>query len=245
MALTQKAKTELLQARQLNIEPYQKDGRVLVRTSRVAATYRVLVDATGSVTAAGKHWEDASGEPLLSKTRLGQTFAPTQETVKRGASDTIALRNGQQVVVRTWDASGKYKYTATGKRYYAKRKSEYIVEVPVLILGRRSAQEQGRASRERESKYTRYAYMPVSQFGVSAIFANSSQTPAQLEKRIKDAVLSKLAYVVGENNLKIIHEESQEQWTLDETEKWRYSELTVLQNDGGGGKHRGRDASTA
>jgi hypothetical protein len=200
MVLSQKIKAELTQAMGLGLIPDQKDGRILVRTSRVAATYRVLVDATGELTQAGIHWEDATGEPLLSKKRKGHTFTPNQETVKKGASETIALRNGQQVVVRSWDGS-KYKYTATGRRYYAKRKKEYIIEIPVRILGHRSAAERGR-TRSRNEEYTRHAYMPVSQFGISQIFANSSMTEAQREKTIKNAVLGKLAYVVNDDGKK-------------------------------------------
>jgi hypothetical protein len=133
MGLGPKAKADLLQARQLKIEPYQKDGRVLVRTSRIAATYRVLVDATGALTQAGTHWEDATGEPLLSKKRKGHTFSADQETVKKGASETIALRNGSSAVVRSWDGS-KYKYTATGKRYYKKREKNTLSRSPCEFM---------------------------------------------------------------------------------------------------------------
>ena len=59
------------------------------------------------------------------------------------------------------------------------------------IIGHRSAQEQGRA-RTRETTYERHAFMPVSHFGVAAIFANSSLSEAQLEKRIENSVLRKL-----------------------------------------------------
>ena len=74
--------------------------------------------------------------------------------------------------------------------------------MPVNIIGHRSASEQGR-SRTRDSTYTRKAYMPVSHFGVAAIFANSSLSEAQLEKRIKDSVMRKLPYVIDEHGKKI------------------------------------------
>ena len=68
-------------------------------------------------------------------------------------------------------------------------------------------------------------------FGVAAIFANASLRKAQLERRIKDSVMKKLPYVVN-NGEKVVHEESQGTRTLDETKKWRYSELTVIQHEG-------------
>ena len=69
--------------------------------------------------------------------------------------------------------------------------------------------------------------MPVSHFGVAAIFANASLTSTQRVKRLKDAVMRKLPYVINERGQKVIHEESQEIWILDENGEWRYSELTV------------------
>ena len=114
---------------------------------------------------------DELNQTLLTDGVRGQTFDDKQAVVKRGASEYIKLRNGTEVIVRTWNGS-KHKYTQTGKRYFAKQKTEYIIEIPVNIIGHRSAQEQGRA-RTRDSSYTRNAYMPVSQFGVASIFANA------------------------------------------------------------------------
>jgi hypothetical protein len=222
--------------------PYQKDGRLLVRTSPPGgkATYRVLADATGKLTAAGRHWEDeyGDGEPLLTVGIKGQTFNEQQPVTQRGASEFIKLRSGREVIVRSWNGL-KYIYTALGRKYFQKQRKEYVIEVPVIIRGMRTAQERGRA-RARDGGYQRKAFMPVSHFGVSQIFANASLSPAQLEKRIKDLVLKKLAHVENEDGDKILHEESQEIWILDPAVKCRYSELTVLQHAGarreGGGK---------
>ena len=82
-----------------------------------------------------------------------------------------------------------------------------------------------------QGTYERKAYMPVSHLGVAAIYANVSMSPTQLEKRIKDSVMRKLPYVANERG-KVVHEESQASWILDETEKWRYSEMTVIPNEG-------------
>ena len=217
----------------LGNEPYQKDSRVLIRTNAPyykTATYRLLVNASGNKTPAGEYYEDVFNQILMTDGVKGQTFNDKQAVIKRGASEYIKLRNGTEVIVRTWNGS-KYKYTQTGKRYFAKQKTEYVIEIPVNIIGHRSANEQGRA-RTRDSSYTRNAYMPVSHFGVAAIFANASLTSTQRVKRLKDAVMRKLPYVINERGQKVIHEESQEIWILDENGEWRYSELTVIQNEG-------------
>ena len=217
----------------LGNEPYQKDSRVLIRTNAPyykTATYRLLVNASGNKTPAGEYYEDEFNQILMTDGVKGQTFNDKQAVIKRGASEYIKLRNGTEVIVRTWNGS-KYKYTQTGKRYFAKQKTEYVIEIPVNIIGHRSANEQGRA-RTRDSSYTRNAYMPVSHFGVAAIFANASLTSTQRVKRLKDAVMRKLPYVINERGQKVIHEESQEIWILDENGEWRYSELTVIQNEG-------------
>ena len=142
---------------------------------------RVLVDATGKKTAAGDHYENEDGKTLLTDGVKGQTFNDKQAVIKHGSSKYIVLRNGKKVVVRTWNGT-KYKYTAIGKRYFAKQNKEYVIEIPVNIIGYRSASEQGR-SRTRDGTYTRKACMPASHFGVAAIFANASISKAQLEKR--------------------------------------------------------------
>jgi hypothetical protein len=52
---------------------------------------------------------------LLTEGVKGQTFNDNQGVTKRGASEYIVLRNGKEVVVRTWQGT-KYTYTAIGKR---------------------------------------------------------------------------------------------------------------------------------
>jgi hypothetical protein len=70
----------------------------------------------------------------------GQSFDDKQAVIKRGASEYIKLRNRAEVIVRSWNGA-QYKYTQTGKRYFAKQKKEYVIEIPVNIIGHRSANE--------------------------------------------------------------------------------------------------------
>ena len=137
--MNQKTKDDLFMARGLGNEPYAKNGRILVRTNAPyynTATYRLLVDATGRKTAAGEYYEDEFNQNLLTEGVRGQSFDDKQAVIKRGASEYIKLRNGTEVIVRSWNGS-KYKYTQTGKRYFAKQKKEYVIEIPVHIIGHR------------------------------------------------------------------------------------------------------------
>ena len=170
MATQRKMKEALSAGRGHGNAPYQKAGRLLVRTnapSESKARYRVLAQADGELTSAGRAWQDMVGPdaPLLTTGTRGQTFQSDQPTEQRGASEYIKLRNGKEAIVRTWTGSN-FVYTQMGRAYFAKKPSKYIVEVPVKIVGRRSANEAGRGNRGRAGDYTREAYMPVSVFGI-------------------------------------------------------------------------------
>ena len=68
--MNQKTKDDLFMAQGLGNEPYQKDGRVLIRTNAPyykTGTYRLLVNASGVRTYAGRYYEDEFGQHLLPK----------------------------------------------------------------------------------------------------------------------------------------------------------------------------------
>jgi hypothetical protein len=86
--------------------PYQKAGRLLVRTNAPSDNqlqYRVLANADGELTSAGRAWQDMVGPdaPLLTTGTRGQTFQSDQPTEQRGESEYIKLRNGKEAIVRT------------------------------------------------------------------------------------------------------------------------------------------------
>ena len=73
---------------------------------------------------AGKHFYTLMGEELP---EFGQGV------VIRGNAE-LTTRNGKLQKLRHWDAGeNKYKYTAAGKKYYQKNRSQWIVHVPLLI----------------------------------------------------------------------------------------------------------------
>ena len=103
-----------------------------------------------------------------------------QRTVHRGASEFIKDLRGKEHQVRKWTGRS-YTYTRLGRSYFDTDQAKFIVEVPVLIEGRRGA---GRDHRRDGETYERRAMMPVSHFGVGEIELSERLTDAQKQIRI-------------------------------------------------------------
>ena len=84
-------------------------------------------------------------------------------TIHHGASEYIQDLRGKEHQVRKWNERS-YAYTRLGRTYFDANKAKFIVEVPVLIEGRRGA---GRDHRRDGEAYERRAMMPVSQVRLS------------------------------------------------------------------------------
>jgi hypothetical protein len=61
-----------------------------------------------------------------------------QSTIHHGASEFIKDLRGKEHQVRRWNGQN-YAYTRLGRTYFDANKARVIVEVPVLIEGRRGA----------------------------------------------------------------------------------------------------------
>ena len=145
---------------------------------------RTLVSPAGP-TALGRLWADATGRHLPER-----GFRMDQPTIHHGASELIKDLRGKEHQVRNWNGRS-YTYTSLGRAYFdaAGNKARYIIEVPVLIEGRRGA---GRDHRRDGEAYERRAMMPVSHFGVGEVQLSERLTSAQKEIRIKKMVLDSL-----------------------------------------------------
>ena len=105
---------------------------------RVGANHRVLVGTGGAVTAAGRLYEELSGETLET-----WSYDTNQTPIRIGNAERIKLRGGREKLVRSWDATaddgrGEYRYTALGKRFFSRERQEYIVRVPASFTGTRA-----------------------------------------------------------------------------------------------------------
>ena len=63
-------------------------------------------------------------------------FNDAQEPVRKGALQFIKTAKGRLQEVRRWDAEkARFVYTNLGRRFFATTRTEWIVEVPVVITG--------------------------------------------------------------------------------------------------------------
>ena len=206
------------------VKPHHRNGRLLLRTER---GYKVLVDDRGRATRAGDYYADQTGTNL--PTGLGIDYS--QQPERRGATEYIKDRKGKIYKARTWDGS-KFNYSAIGKRFFSKRKSEFVVEVPVQIHGIRD----GRGNRTGD--YIREAWMPTKSLGIANIVVSETLTEAERKREIERIVLEQLPKREETDGRWLLHEESQERWYLDDSRDWRISELKVTFDDEGGASTR-------
>ncbi len=92
-----------------------------------------LIGNDGKKTPAGLYWEQKAGAPPLPDGGFLQ-----QAARREGNTETIELRGGKRAVTRRWDpGSGEFKFTALGKKYYSTLRRSYVVDVPIIIKGKR------------------------------------------------------------------------------------------------------------
>ena len=81
----------------------------------------------GRTSEAGTYYSEISGR------RLEENWDPDQIVTKIGRTDYIQVA-GKSHAVRTWQpTSSTYKYTALGRQFYARRQSEYVVSLPIIL----------------------------------------------------------------------------------------------------------------
>ena len=195
------------------VEPHYRNGRLLLKTGR---GYKVLVDDRGKGTKAGDYYADQTGTQLP----IGLGIDYSQQPERRGATEYIKDRKGKEYKARTWDGSN-FKYSAIGKRFFSKRKSEFVVEVPVQIHGIRDGKG------NRTGDYIREAWMPTKSLGIANVVISETLTEAQRKQKIESTVLDQLPKREETDGRWLLHEESSEKWYLDDARDWRISELKV------------------
>ena len=130
MAIT-KAIKQLLQQSSNNVpERVTSRGSNALRLKLVDGKSVMILNNKGEVTEYGKFWYNEVRKEALP--RAG--FDPETPIIRRQLTDYIALRNGQEAVVRTWHTGeGNYTYTKMGRQYFADKPRRYIVSVPIIL----------------------------------------------------------------------------------------------------------------
>ena len=187
-----------------NVQPRKTPSdSVLLRHGK---QYKVLVNTSGGITKAGHEYQ------RLTKSTLETFSYDPQQTPKRtGNQEIIKMRGGKERVIRTFDPTandgqGKYRYTQIGKRFFANKKTEYIVRVPAIFKGRRA---NGQA-------YSREGLFPIHQ----PVHVPATYTQTQRDAKIKLHVTNSF-----EDN--IIAEFSEESIEYNPDGQWSIVEMTT------------------
>ena len=178
---------------------------------RQGRAHKVLVTTAGNLTKAGRSYENLTGSELYTF-----SFDTNQTTVRIGNIESIKLRGStKERVVRTFDPSandgrGEYKYTSLGKKFFSKKRVEYIVRVPARFTGSRS---NGRA-------YQRDGFFPIHQ----PVSVPATHTVAQRDAFIK-------LHILNSFHDNIIAEYSEEQVKYRPDGQWSIVEMTTTSQD--------------
>ena len=107
-----------------------QSGSVILKSGNKRHT---LLNSQGERTALGEYYEQKSNDELP----VGG-FDPTQAAFREGTAEFIKMRNGEDRVVRRYDpAENEYKFTKLGKSFYSRLKRNYVVQIPVMVKGKR------------------------------------------------------------------------------------------------------------
>ena len=199
---------------EVGIKPTETaSGSLILRSGR---RYVTLVKSDGTKTEAGDIYEQRSGQALPA----GGVYNPETRAYREGNTEYIRDRAGKERVTRRWDpGSNDYRFTALGRSFYARKRSEYVAHVPILIQGRR----------KNGSTYTLRSYMPTESMGLRGLSLPQNLSQRQRDQRVKDTVLQHIRAQEGG----VLFEVSDEQWTYDEEGSWKISEQTVQVREDG------------
>ena len=140
-----------------------------------------------------------------------------QEPVRRGNAEFIDVR-GVQKIARTWDpAELAWRYTRLGLTFFRRRRVEYVVDLPVTVVGRR----------QNGTYYERSMTMPVSSLGIGRLHLPAHLDSADAERLVKSRVLDALNPRRTADGLEL-YQYSEEIWFLDESGDWKISSMEAV-----------------
>ena len=136
-----------------NAKPQSTEGgSVILKSGNKRHT---LLNSQGERTTLGEYYEQKSSDELP----VGG-FDPTQAPFREGNTEFIKMRNGEESAVRRYDpAENEYKFTKLGKSFYSRLKRNYVVQIPVMVKGKRKD----------GSYFNIKSTLPISKMGVDRI----------------------------------------------------------------------------
>jgi hypothetical protein len=163
------------------------------------------------LTSAGEYWYEKTKQ-----TKPNRHFDPNQETSRKGDGDYIQTSSGLKRV-RQLGPNGEMQLTALGKKFYANKHTEYVIEIPVII----------EVTDSRGKKRTRTGeHLPVNELGLGNIFQNDGLTEAQKIAKIKSQVLRYLGGVTRAGRT-VLMEISGQVFSYDRDGTWLISAMAT------------------
>ena len=145
--------------------PHHTRARTILATGAGAAganrRYVVLSNHAG-LTPHGQFYYHHTGHEAPDR-RIDMNQQPTRE----GDSEYAVDRQGRRQRLRTLQPTGAFKYTAAGNHFFSRRQVEYVIHVPVIVVGHR----------RNGTEYTHSTYLPATTLGIDRIMVNAAMTP--------------------------------------------------------------------
>ena len=95
------------------------------------SSYALLSRPDGTMTPAGEHYYAATGAE-----RPSAQFDPSAPLIKKGPGDYVRTRDGKLALVRRLRPDGTTQVTRLGKLYFRNSKTEYVVSIPAVVIGK-------------------------------------------------------------------------------------------------------------
>ena len=173
--------------------------------------YVVVADGSGKLTEAGRFYYEATGAE-----RPRAAYDVNQELISRGGTDYIRTRDRREALVRSLRPDGSTQITQLGRVFFRTRHREYVVHVPVTILGRH----------KNGKDYDREDWLPVHKLGIAGIMENEQYTEAQAHSRVKSRVLGELG-LRTQGGGTVLLEVSGETYTYNRNREWQISSMST------------------
>ena len=132
-----------------------------------------------------------------------------------GNAEYIRFGGKRRLVRRYNPGTNQWAYTDLGRRYFSRERSEYIVEVPVRVVGYRVDGSMYEIQNE---------WMPVLDVNVQAIMDDALDDQEAVEN-IKASVRGRFA--PDRNGNIVVYAFSEQEWILDDSREWRVSQMVT------------------
>ena len=211
-SLTPAQRAVLTTAHNAGRVPHHTKSRTILATGQGAGPanrrYVVLANHAG-LTPHGKAWyEHTADEPP--DRRIDMTQTPSRV----GNSEYAVDRQGRRQRLRTLMPTGDFKHTAYGNHFFSRGQVEFVVHVPVIVVGHR----------RNGIEYKHTTYLPATMMNIDRIMVNTRLTHANRIARVKTLVLQ--AYDVRtQGGQTILLEVSNETYFYDRDRPWLIDEM--------------------